>query len=561
MNIRSFADLDDIVIDSFHNSSYDEDLFEIDSSTREPLHTPDISSNLILKSPTGLDYADDLFESDDNACVNAPTGEADLHEGEISYAYSMDKSEDSDENTVPDTPKEHEVVDSFADAIHFLEMSVSSDVPTTNDRKHLDDAQCVPHVEIRTSQASASSVDEVRTSQASASSVDEVRTSQPSASSVDEVRSNQTSASPVDGVRSNQASALPVDVGEANKSLKVVFIPQNLFTGQSHENKNQFSSVKRISGNDEFILKQLIKQKKEGSSSHNITSDMKRENIIKSLEEMLLIAADRVEVRSAAASQVAGRAIHIPSTDCGMTRRNADRIMVGPTGSRVYGIPDYDPDYDCAFEMEGDNRMPLKPSSSFSSHLGAPRSIGTVRTGPFADRLEEVPRSSTHYEMLSRLLPDPNLKRDGGEGTLEAESSSEGKTDLASMKKSFGPDFNYLQAQPIGIGKRIASHAPKAERAPHLAAKTVLQPAAAVPSVHRGAADMVLDDIREGKVTADLLRLGVDRDMLSKRSEEMHCTFLSDLLGAYRRYRRIALQWQILDLCTLCPEFFGKLAV
>jgi hypothetical protein len=251
---------------------------------------------------------------------------------------------------------------------------------------------------------------------------------------------------------------------------------------------------------------------------------------------------------------VAGRAIHIPSTDCGMTRRDADRIMAGPTGSRVYGIPDYDPDYDCAFEMEGDNRMPQKPSSSFSSHLGAPRSIGTVRTGPFADRLEEVPRSNNHYDMLSRLLPDPNLKRDGGEGTLEAESSSEGKTDLASIKKSFGPDLNYLQAQPIGIGKRVASHVPKAERVPHLSA------AVAVPSVHKGAADMVLDDIREGKVTADLLRLGVDRDMLSKRSEEMHCTFLSDLLGAYRKYLRIALQWHILDLCTLCPECFGKLA-
>jgi hypothetical protein len=268
---------------------------------------------------------------------------------------------------------------------------------------------------------------------------------------------------------------------------------------------------------------------------------MKRENIIKSLEEMLLIAADRVEVRSSAVSQVASRAIHIPSTDCGMTRRDADRIMAGPTGSRVYGIPDHDPDYDCAFEMEGDNRMPLKPSSSASSQLGAPRSICTVRTGSLADRPEEVPRSNSRYEMLSRLLPDPDLKRDGGRCTLAAESSSEGKTDLAGIKNSFRSDLHFLQDEQIGIGKRAASHAPKAERSPLPAARAAPQPAAAVPAVHRGAADMVLDDIREGKVTADLLRLGVDRVMLSKRSEEMHCTFLSDLLGEYRWYCRIAL--------------------
>lgn len=525
MNIRSFADLDDVVIDSYHNSSYDEDLFEIDSSTREPIHVLDISSNLIQKSP--VDYADDLFESDDNAGVNALSGDADLHEGERSYDYSMDKSDDSDDNTMLDTATEHGVAaptGSFADAIQFLESSASFDLPTSRDREHLDNAQCVPHVEVRSSQASESPMNEVRTSQLSESSADVVRTS-------------QASVSPEDVTRSNQPSASPISEGITTQASKVVFISQNLFVGQSHENKNQFSTVKKISGKDEQIMNQLIAQSRKSSSSLNAPSDMKRENIIKSLEEMLLIAADRVEVRSAAVSQVAGRAIHIPSTDCGMTKRDAGRIMAGPTGSRVYGIPDYDPDYDCAFEMEEGNKMPLQASSSASS--AAPLGTRYLRTGPLAARPEELQRSNSRYNTLSRLLHSPNPDRDrdrdgdGGEGTVEAESSSEGKTDLASMKKSFGSDLHHIQAKPVG--KRAATQAPSAEIGPLLAARAALRPAAAAPVVYRGAADMVLDDIREGKVTADLLRLGVDRDMLSKRSEEMHCTFLSDLLGVYRR--------------------------
>ena len=78
MNLRSFADLDDIIIDnnqshikdeSFFNSSYDEDVFESDSPAKEQLQSSSKFSggrnNYDETSVAAPDYAGDYFEAED----------------------------------------------------------------------------------------------------------------------------------------------------------------------------------------------------------------------------------------------------------------------------------------------------------------------------------------------------------------------------------------------------------------------------------------------------------------------------------------------------------------
>ena len=495
MNVRSFADLEDVLIESHTNNSYDEDLFEIDSSMREQHIKPEGRYDNDQKSPGGFDYADDFCESEEYLCPAIPQDDAvnvDFEEYERSY-----------------------------DSI-----DVRRCPPDKNSAILQDDAV---NVNLEGLERSCDSIDDRKCSPDGNSLFEQSTTCGPSIIHDEDVIHpvadfKLSGADCMKECSTAQQNKQVVDISSAQLEIpKVITICQNPLVGNNIKNKSQFSSVKKASIEDARILDYLRRKNDALSMSGKEKGGirgLKLEHDKHSPHKMVPKETNSVDARSAAVTRTAGRALHIPTTDHGMSKSTVKKIMSKPVECSVCGIPDYDPDYDCALEMmQNQNQWnPLGPSNKhgkpelFNSHnIGImPHSQGPRFQFDLSRQKSDFAEDTVCY-VRQEVITKPSTDESG-------RKFDQNVLDLPNFESDKIIESNRIGATTtIGIqneNKRIPPSMP-------------------VSVAHRGAADMVMDEIREGKITSNLLRLGVDRDMLSSKCEEIHCSFLSDLLGMF----------------------------
>lgn len=461
MNVRTFASLDEILITS---QSYDEDLFEAETSTRENPPRFDLYTSPIPKSPSAPDYANDLFESDDHL-----------------PAIQMNHS--NIEGLAFDKPE----TDSFIDEVTInpvdAEWSRSFGATSTGGT-------------MLTNESLGLSVDSINL----VAQIRQSPESSPSSEYVPVLR------------RAAFSNSNPVVVINNNSAVGLNF-------GQS-----QFSCIKKVSEKDFEILEKLKRRTKQVTDNNahrqrNVTGDACKRN--GSLGDLVPTVVNQIEGRSKAVRLVASRAIHVANADYGIDKKTADRVMCSSDRFRVYGIPDYDPDYDCACEMKEQNVTPALPSEFLPQLSG--KFCLSQDEGQNKGLLRESKTLPTYIpsnEVLSRSADKQAVRR------FHYESTHSPKDDAveAEMFVTVGMPVYPSECLSEGEDSRSATYVKPSTATQHAAAlkRTV---------AYRGAADMVLDDLREGKVTASLLRVGVDRDMLRSKSEDIHSSFLADLLG------------------------------
>ena len=461
MNVRSFVSLDEILISS---ESYDEDLFEAETSTRENPPRFDLYVSPIPKSPSAPDYANDLFESDDHL-----------------PAIQMNHS--NIEGLAFDKPE----TDSFID-----EVTIN---PVDAERSRSFEATSIGEMRL-TSESLGLSVDSVNL----VAQIRQSPVSLPSSEYVPVLR------------RAAFSNSNPVVVINNNSTV-------GLNLGQS-----QFSCIKKVSGKDLEILEKLKRRTKQVTDNNaprqrNVAGDACKRN--ESPSDLLPTVVNQIEGRSKAVSLVASRAIHVANADYGIDRKTADRVMCSSDRFRVYGIPDYDPDYDCACEMKEQNVTPTLPSELLPQ-----------RSGNFCLRQDVCQNKGLLRE--SNTLPTYIPSNE-----VQSRSASEEATRSIHYESTQSPRDDAVEAEMFATAgmpvypSQCLSRGEDSRSASYVKPSTATQHAAALKRTvaYRGAADMVLDDLREGKVTASLLRVGVDRDMLKSKSEDIHSLFLADLLG------------------------------
>ena len=445
MNVRSFADLGDILIDTSQNisynstlnNSYDEDLFETEAPQREQLRTAErrFSDTSIAETP--LDYSGD-FEADE---VLLPSSSEDMQESDLHLRLQS-------------SIKNQNVVDSSYQVLNVVENQVSGQGPEISMGSSTDVG--IAEIEI--------------------------------------LQSIQRPASTAIGNLFEVSDLKTVSRHLPNAAI----INRSMTAGKYLGNHIQFSSVRIASKEDTAVLDKTRKQKEVNKQTSPKRDS--REDIIHSLEEMLLLAAQRIEVRSAAVSQVASRAVRVTTTNTGMSRNQAKQIMFAPDDAEIYGIPDYDPDYDCAMEMMEGNMFP---------HPLPVHSYGTV---------QEAPSSSSRNRSRSDEDATADLTMNNPPAVMP--------TDRRAPERNSG--FNVLggnvRRSSVNETLQHTSYQKPPIKAP------IINPA--VPSrAFAGSVDSLLEEIREERIDSDLLRLGVDRHMLAAKSVEIHSSFLSDLLG------------------------------
>lgn len=461
MNGRSFASLDEILISS---QSYDEDLFEVDTSTRGNPQRFDIDINPIPKSPSAPDYSNDLFESDDHL-----------------PAFKSDDCDAQEES--------------------FHEQATDSFIQEENiNQAEEDDGWSRPF------EVTSTSTGRLRPSNESLGlSVDSVNLIA------------QIDQSPI---LSPHPKYSPISrKSEFNQSIPLVVINHNSAVGLNLV-KSQFSCVKTVSEKDFEILEQLKRRTKQTNAPRQSNDTQYVRRMDGSLCHPLPAAVNQIEGRSRAVSLVASRAIHVANADYGIDRKTADRVMCNADRLRVYGIPDYDPDYDCACEMKEQNVTPSLPRELLQQRSG--KGFLSQDRGQESKGISRASSARSKYsssnEVLSRSLNNITPKRTYDDSARSAD------------EKAIKEEEDAIEGMPF--------YQPEYSGKDSVGASSIRSDTAAMrrPVAYRGAADMVLDDIKEGKVTTNLLRIGVDRDMLKSKSEEIHSSFLADLLGEWLQH-------------------------
>jgi hypothetical protein len=265
-----------------------------------------------------------------------------------------------------------------------------------------------------------------------------------------------------------------------NQSSESNVVKPTVITSRSEYmgNKSQFSHVRKVSGDDgAFILNQQ-KKNIDNRVSVNGTNGSKEEKI-HSLQEMIEIAAERISTKNKAISSVASRAIPVPAIQLGISNgQNRD----------LFGIPYYNPDYDSALEMMEKkiihNTSPIHEGYD-SNHARS----SSYRSNEKMDMTDKpiIRRNSNNNQYFSN---NQNLNRNSDSKNLSKNSESYGLTALP-LGSSFARDaYN-----------------------------------------EKGIVTSLLEEINNEKENLQLLRLGVDRNMLCDKSEEIYSSFLSDLIG------------------------------
>jgi hypothetical protein len=294
--------------------------------------------------------------------------------------------------------------------------------------------------------------------------------------------------------------------------------------GQYIKNKSQFSQVQPVSDKETLILsrKQLEKKaEKTGKTGKNVGGDTEqREDMIHALQEMLLVAADRIEVRNSAIDSVAARSVVIKSTRSGLSNQQARRIMNPPADADVFGIPDYDPDYDCALEMMQTNLLPYhKEESEGDRDRPENKGVYLKSNTPYHNKDkadEDYSSSSSHKENKNNetlFIRSFNLKTQDYE-YVKAPQKNQGRDQGRDQGRNQGRDQSIDQGRDRSRDSRDRDQGRDQGR-----------------DHGQEVAKTLMEEMRERDEIRDLLRLGVDRNMLSDKSEEIHSSFLRDLLG------------------------------
>ena len=472
MNLRSFADLDDIIIDNnlshdkdetFLNSSYDEDVFESDSPAKEQLQSSPIDygdrTNYDGTFQAAPDYAGDYFEADED------------HTAELYMDYAGKESSGIASPDLNDTTSAKQILP-VGDIYSSTQVSVPG--PSRQEILRLD---ATVHSEFDSQQNAAISLK-----------------ASPTAPEVLLCKSG-------------------ADVKFIKHASNVPIVRRDLIPGKYLGNRILFSSVRQLSEDDTFMLNQRRKQKaeREKKAVSISISESHRQDIVESLEEMLLVAAAKMDKRNASVNQAACRATRAPTIKYGgMNQDQVHRIMSCPESNDVFGIPDYDPDYDIALEMKEEHLF------SYPIPLGTYRDIAIEEEGQ-----KQIPNYSD--EGKDQKPGKINLK------SFCAGIISPTKPQAAALKGRVPKKvFSDTPQRVSNIGERFSNivkcnsldmpvpNMPKSDRS---------------PAAYDGPIENLLTQIREGKVSSDLLRLGVDRSMLATKAEDIHCVFLSDLLG------------------------------
>ena len=461
MNVRSFASLNEILISS---QSYDEDLFEAETSTRDNPPRFDLYISPIPKSPSAPDYANDLFDSDDHL-----------------PAIQMNHS--NIDGLAFDKPETDSFIDEETINPVDAERSMSFEATSTGERR-------------LTSESLGLSVDSINL--------------------VAQIRQSPVSLP--------SSEYVPVLRRPAFSNSNPVVVINNNSTVRLNLRQSQFSCIKKVSEKDFEILEKLKRRTKQVTDNNaprqrNVTGDAFKRN--GSLGDLTPTVINQIEGRSKAVSLVASRAIHVANADYGIDTKTADRVMCSSDRFRVYGIPDYDPDYDCACEMKDQNVTPTLPREFLPQRSGnfclsqdeSQNNKGLLR------KSNTLPNYTSSNEVLSRSANKEAVRRFHDDSTYFPKDDAV----EAEMFVTAGPVYpsEYLNR---GGDSRSASYVEPSTATQHAAALKS-------PVAYRGAAGMVLDDIREGKVTTSLLRLGVEKDKLKSKSEDIHSSFLADLLG------------------------------
>lgn len=289
------------------------------------------------------------------------------------------------------------------------------------------------------------------------------------------------------------------DYSELQRERKVV--AQNFIVNQSSEsklkptvitsrneylgNKSQFSHVRKVSGDDgAFILNQQKKNIDNRVSDSG--TDNSKEEKIRSLQEMIEIAAERISTKNKAISSVASRAIAVPAIQLGISNgQNRD----------LFGIPYYNPDYNSALEMI--QKKILHNTSSF--HKGY--DPNHARSSSY--------RSNEKMDMTDK----PILRRNSDDNQYFGDNLNiNRKID----SKNFPKNRESNGLTPLPHGNTFAPDRQTLTRDVHK---------------EEGTMTSLLEEINNEKENLQLLRLGVDRNMLCDKSEEIYSSFLSDLIG------------------------------
>ena len=493
MSVRSFADLDDIIIDNDQssrnddgilNSSYDEDVFENDSPLQEHFQSEQQKfggqlscDEISLAAP---DYAGDCFETDEDHVDESYRDDADDEESRsLNASDADDASCDRISSTnyggiLTTVPEDTEKV---AAVRHSVQHDNGNEVTMQGDDN--------VHKPVRTEVAAADSRHPL---------TDSICVS---------------NGSSVGAKFTKQVPNMPI-------------IRQDQIAGKYLGNKISFSSIRKVSEDDAFILKQRKKQEVESEEMviSSRSNDDQRQGIVQSLEEMLIVAAEKMDMRRAAVDHVACRATRVPSTHYGgIAQDQVRRIMFCPERNDVFGIPDYDPDYDCALEMKEGHLIPRPYPNPYPLPMGCCRDIDDEIE---EQEHEEIPLN--RYEKEEKKTEKTNLKLFCEEVVCQPESRIVNHGRISNM-------FTSMISNPkkkSDLGDMVSGSVLS-----DVLDRTVSGSAVSngIPIVCSGTAESVLLAIREGKVNSDLLRLGTDRSMLAIKAEDLHSAFLSDLLG------------------------------
>ena len=463
MNLRSFADLDDIIIDNnlshdkdetFLNSSYDEDVFESDSPAKEQLQSSPIGfgdqTNYDGTSPAAPDYTGDYFEADED------------HAAESYMDYAGKESSGIASPDLSDTASAKQILP-LQDIYSSTEVSVPG--PPRQEIQKLD-----------------------------ATMLSGFDRKSPTAPEVLLYKSG-------------------ADVKFIKHASNVPIVRRDLIPGKYLGNRILFSSVRQLSEDDTFMLNQRRKQEveREKKAVSNSISDIHRQNIVESLEEMLLVAAAKMDKRNASVNQAACRATRAPTIKCGgMNQDQVRRIMSCPERNDVFGIPDYDPDYDIALEMKEEYLI------SYPIPLGTYRDIAIEEEGQnqipnYSDEGTDQKPGKTNLKLFCAGIISPTKPQAADlKGSVPKKVFSDTPQRVSNIGERFS---NVVKCNSLDMP---VPNMPISDRS---------------PATYDGPIESLLTQIREGKVSSDLLRLGVDRSMLVTKAEDIHCVFLSDLLG------------------------------
>ena len=251
------------------------------------------------------------------------------------------------------------------------------------------------------------------------------------------------------------------------------------------------SHVHLVSEEERFLLNSGLNMKTNRQKTKSSTTE--REDTLRALEEMLLVAAERVEKRVASEQMLSSRSVpiaggwvvpEIPNTKNPLS-------FVGEN----LGIPDYDPDYDVAVEMA--QRRLIQPpyhhrSIPKGSHGGQNFAHTTTNS---SSSHPNVPSSSNLIGAVTVIRNNNNDSEEFVRTTLaqeERRQRREKETSSVALRNTASFTGSTLDAREM--------------------------------------AEKLIDDINDQKVSSELLRLGINRPQLQDQSEAIYSTFLSDIM-------------------------------